>query len=118
MSVRWNIVGLATASGAFALAAIIVVTGGLSGLDQYAVDHWMPQLQPGGTSSSALGSIQFYPKLGSALHAFCNFWTYPASPLVSSLLLLGGCVLLVRRDRRTAAVAWGTVWIAANAVEL
>jgi len=118
MSLRWNLTVLAGAAGAFAVVAIVVVMGGLTGLDQYAVDHWMPQVQAGNASSSALGSIQYYPKLGSALHTFCNVWTYPASPVLSSLLGLGGAAALVRRDRRAAAVAWGVAWIVANAVEL
>ncbi|HZQ03258.1 MAG TPA: phosphatase PAP2 family protein [Gaiellaceae bacterium] len=115
---RASLAAAAAAASAFALLATLVVTGELTGVDQYAVDHWMPEVEPGASSSSALGSIQLYPKPGSALHAFSNFWTYPASPICSTLLLLAGCLLLYRRGRRSAAFAWPVVWVAANAVEL
>jgi len=114
---RQNLAAAVLAAGAFALLAVLVVSGQLTGIDQYAVEHWMPQLEPSG-SSSALGSIQFYPKLDTPLHTFWNFWTYPASPLVSTALLFAACVVLYRRGHRSAALAWPVAWVAANAVEL
>jgi len=117
MSRGWSLAVAAASAAAFALVAVLVVTGALSGVDQYAVDHWMPEVDASETSS-ALGSIQLYPKVGSALQTFADFWTYPASPICSTVLVLAGCVLLRRRGRRGAAVAWPVAWLGANAVEL
>src|SRR5579862_7337124 len=105
------------AAGAFAVVAVLVVSGALSGLDQYAVDHWMVDVQPS-APSSALGAIQFYPRFGSALHTFFDFWTYPASPVFSTAVLAAACVVLYRRGARSAALAWPFAWVAANSIEL
>jgi membrane-associated phospholipid phosphatase len=107
----------AIAAAALAVVGALVVTGAFGGLDQYAVDHWMHHLRPGGRSSSSFAS-ELYPKLGSPLLAFSSVWTYPAAPIVSSLVVLGCCLVLFRRGRRRAAVAWAAVWMLANAVEL
>ena len=115
---RQNAAAGAAAAAAFAVVAALVVTGALTAVDQYAADHWTAHLQVVRGSSSALGSIRLYPRLGNTVQVFCNLWTYPASPLCSSLLLLGGCGVLYRRGRRAAAVAWPLAWVLANAVEL
>jgi membrane-associated phospholipid phosphatase len=111
-----NLAALAALVAAFASLAALVETGALTSLDQYAVDHWMSHLEPGNTSASF--HVELYPKLGRPLQAFCNIWTYPAAPLVSSLIALGCCVVLVRRGRHRAALAWAGAWVLANAVEV
>ena len=114
---RLNLAAAVAAAGAFAVVAVLVVSGALSGLDQYAVDHWMVDVQPS-APSSALGAIQFYPRFGSALHTFFDFWTYPASPVFSTAVLAAACVVLYRRGARSAALAWPFAWVAANSIEL
>jgi membrane-associated phospholipid phosphatase len=111
--------GLAAAAIAVAFAALAatVAAGGLTWLDQYAVDHWMPELRP--HDRPALVSVsQLYPHLRNPVEAVCALWTYPASGIVSGLILVACCVVLDRRGRRSAAVAWAVGWVLANAVEV
>jgi membrane-associated phospholipid phosphatase len=105
-------------AAAFAALGALVVTGALSGIDQYAVDHWMPNFEPSNGSGAGSLAHQFYPHLGSPLQAFCNLWTFPASAFVSGVAIISCCVALVRRGRRDAALAWGGAWLAANLAEL
>ena len=109
---------IVTVAVALAILTALVVSGGISAADQYAVDHWMPLLDPTGGSSPASVTEQFYPHLGGPLQTFCNLWTFPASIPVSGALV-GLCALaLARRGQRTAGLAWVTAWIVANAVEV
>ena len=103
---------------ALAVLAVLVVAGGLTAVDQYAVDHWMPHLDPWGGSSPASIDAQFYPHLGSPLQTFCNVWTFPASVPVSGALVGLCCLVLARRGQRAAGLTWVCAWIAANAVEV
>jgi undecaprenyl-diphosphatase len=106
----------AAAAGLIAVAAV-VVAGGATRIDQYAVDHWMPAFDSSDDDSPLLDVHQLYPYLGSPLQAACNLWTFPASPLVSALVLVAGGVL-ARRGRRDAALAWAVAWVLANAIEV
>ena len=101
-----------------AILATLVVSGALSPVDQYAVDHWMPYLDPSGGSKSLNLVHQLYPHVGSPLQTFCNVWTFPASIFVSAAAIGVCCVVLARRGHRTAAVAWLGAWFVANAVEV
>ena len=111
------VAALAAAVGLAALA-VLVVSGALTRVDQYAVDHWMPKLGKGDDDTAMLSWGQLYPHLGSPLEAVCNLWTFPASPLVSTLVLAAGCWTLARRGRRDAALAWAVAWVLANAAEV
>jgi PAP2 superfamily len=106
----------ATAVG-FGLLAWLVTAGSLSGVDQYAVDHWMPDFEPSAGSSSSLVH-ELYPHLGSPLETFCNLWTFPASPVVSGVVVACCCAAFVRRGRPAAGLAWGGAWLAGNLVEV
>jgi membrane-associated phospholipid phosphatase len=103
---------------ALAVLATLVVAGGLSSIDQYAVDHWMPDFEPSGDAELVNWDHQFYPELGDPLQAFCNVWTFPASAFVSGVVLAVCCVAFVRRGQPRAALAWAAAWTAANVVEL
>jgi membrane-associated phospholipid phosphatase len=116
--VRPSLVAALAAGAGLAVLAVLVVSGALTSIDQYAVDHWMPRLDAGSDDAALLTWGQLYPHLGSALQAACNLWTFPASPLVSTLVLAAGCWTLARRGRRDAALAWAVAWNLANAVEL
>jgi membrane-associated phospholipid phosphatase len=107
----------ATAVG-FGLLAWLVTTGSLSGADQYAVDHWMADFQPSSGASSTSLVHEFYPHLGSPLEAFCNLWTFPASPVVSGVVVACCCAAFVRRGVPAAGLAWGGAWLAGNLVEV
>jgi membrane-associated phospholipid phosphatase len=103
---------------AFAVLASLMVAGRLARIDQYAVDHWMPQAEPSDGSSSTSIVHALLPTLGGPLQAFCNLWTFPASALLSAATLAVCCAVLVRRGQRRAALAWTVAWFAANVVEV
>lgn len=111
------VAALAAGVGLAALAAL-VVAGALTGIDQYAVDHWMPRLEADNGDAALLSWRLLHPHLGAPLQAVYDLWTFPASPLVSTLLLAAGCLVLARRGRRDAALAWAVAWVLANAVEV
>jgi membrane-associated phospholipid phosphatase len=109
---------LAAAAAGFVAVAVVVVAGGAARIDQYAVDHWMPSLHAGADDAAMLSWGQLYPHLGAPLQVLCNLWTFPASPLASSLVVAAGCRTLARRGRRDAALAWAVAFVLANAVEV
>src|SRR5689334_17707627 len=112
----------AIAATAAALAALtaLVLTGTLTGLDNWAIDHVMPGLDPysdvgvvtlnGLWRPFAFDAVWWAKLLGAYL--------YPASFLISGLIATAVCVALYRRGRPIAAVVWLGAWAAANAVEL
>jgi hypothetical protein len=108
-------------AAAFAALAVLVATGALTGIDQWAVDHLMPGL-PGGAQHESTLTEAVVPLLHSswspALDVVGNVVTLPAQVVVSSVLAAVCCLLLWRRDRRRAAISWGVAWIVGNAVEV
>jgi membrane-associated phospholipid phosphatase len=116
--VRRGLVAIGLVAAALVALGAAVAAGGLTRLDQYAVDHWMPELRPGPRGAPLVSVGQLYPHLGSPLDTLCALWTYPASALVSGLVVLACCVVLDRRGRRDAALAWAVAWVLANALEV
>lgn len=110
--------GAIGAAVSLVVLAALVVAGTVSAIDQYAVDHWMPNFEPSSGSTSVSIAHQFYPRLGTPLQAFCNLWTFPASAFVSGAVLALCCVALIRREQRAAALTWGAAWVAANVAEV
>jgi membrane-associated phospholipid phosphatase len=108
-----SLVRLALTSLAFAVLAVLVGTGVLSGFDQYAVDHWMPGLSPGaGKSSLASGLLPYHRSLDAS-----DAVTLPAGFLVSLVIVLAVAVLLERKGRRLLGLLWIVMFLAGNAVE-
>lgn len=111
-------------AAAFGVLAILVAHGGVvHRIDAYAVHHLMPGLQPSTRAPTMAGSIVplRHASVGngpSRVRFAANVWTFPASAGVSALLFAVGCLLLLRRGRRTAAVVWATLWVAGNAIEV
>jgi membrane-associated phospholipid phosphatase len=96
----------------FLLTAILVDHGSFHGVDQYAVDHWMPWLHPHRHGSLfSVGSLivpETRPTLAGTLVAL---WTYPASVVPSGIVVAIVC--------RARGWLWpGVLWVAANVVEL
>jgi membrane-associated phospholipid phosphatase len=119
--VRRGLVAMAGVAVAFGALVALVVSGALTGADQYSVDHLMPAIEPGDMGSAPLfGVDQLYPHPHASrpLDAICDLWTYPASPLISALVLVACCVVLIRRGRRSTALAFAVAWIVVNAVEV
>jgi len=111
---------LGLTAGALVLCAVLVRTGALTGIDDWAIDHVMPALDPhsdaGIVSSSGLWrpfrlDAPWWDKLLDA-------YLYPASFLASAAVVVATCALLARRGRTLPALLWLTAWLGANGVEL
>jgi membrane-associated phospholipid phosphatase len=109
-----------TLAAAYAALAVLVATGAVNGIDQWSIDHLMPGL--GGASVGPTKAEAVVPLLGanwdSPLDYVTNVVTVPAQALVGSAIAAACCVVLARRGRTRAALVWGIVWVAANAVEV
>jgi membrane-associated phospholipid phosphatase len=104
----------ALAAASVALA-ILVDHGVFHGVDQYAVDHWMPWLSRTHHPVVSLRAL-FVPAVVSRswLGTLVDLATYPASAFPSAVVV-GLVALRVRRPLGTLLVA---LWVAANVVEL
>jgi membrane-associated phospholipid phosphatase len=104
---------------AFGIVAVLVVTGEFQWLDQYAVDHWMPGFVPAASSSLEWrGLWRPFPLATPAWQWPLALWTYPASFLVSGLVVLGASVILWRRRQARVALIWIVAWLLGNGLEL
>jgi undecaprenyl-diphosphatase len=105
---------------AAALAALValVAVGALTGLDQYSLDHLMPWLDPRRHEQDGFGGYwrPFSPATTTGAKLLALF-AYPASLLVSALVVLGAASHLWRRGLRVAALAPAAAWLLGNGVE-
>lgn len=103
------------AAAAFAALAGLVAAGGLSGIDQWAVDHTMPGARfTGGTQSLSDALIPLrHVHWHGPVHIAAELVTLPAA-VVPATILFALCCLRVG-GRRAAAL--GLVYVIANAVE-
>jgi len=108
--------GAAAATALAALAAVtaLVATGALRGLDQFAVAHWMPWLEPTHHKLIDLRSLLVPARQGSPGARALDAWTYPASVLVSALVV----AVCAWRVRGRTGLTLVVVWVVGNAVEL
>lgn len=110
---------LATAA-ALAACTVLVLTGALTGIDDWAIDHVMPAIEPHSHGGIVTGSGLWRP---FPLHVawwdkLLHLWLYPASFVVSALTVLALCAVLRGRGAVVAALLWATAWLGANAAEL
>lgn len=106
-----------------ALAAVtgLVLGGVLTRLDEWGLDHVMPGLDPRVPDNGIVSINSLWRPF--ALHTAwwqkaLDLYTYPASVLVSAVLLAIACGVLARRGQRLAALVWLGAWIGASAIEL
>lgn len=95
----------------YAALAVLVATGALAGVDQWAVDHLMPGIERGrkpGLLDAAVPLL--HADWSSPVRVAANVVTLPAQGLVSLAILL---LLLLRREPR-----WLAAWLGGNLVEL
>jgi membrane-associated phospholipid phosphatase len=111
---------VALLAAAFAALAVLVSAGSLTGIDRWAVDHLMPGASFSATKQTTVESI--VPLLGAHwhpwLHGVAEIWTLPAAVLPSLAVAGAGWLVLWRRGRRRAALAWAAAWVAGTAVEV
>jgi membrane-associated phospholipid phosphatase len=118
LSARRALVAAVGCLAVFAVLSVLVVTGKLQWLDQYAVDHWMPGFKPtvaGGLDSRGL--VRPFPLAADTWQRVLDVWAYPASFVVTGLATGVACVVLWRRRHFTAAAIWAAAWLAANAID-
>jgi membrane-associated phospholipid phosphatase len=107
-------------AAAYAALAVLVATGATNGLDQWSVEHLMPGLGDATVAPTTTEAI--VPLLHAAwdtpLAALGNVITLPAQAVIGSVLAAACLLVLVRRGRTHAALAWAVAWIATNAIEV
>jgi membrane-associated phospholipid phosphatase len=97
----------------FVTLAILVELGELTRLDQHAVSHWMPWLEPQHHPMITVSALLVPQTVPSTFGTLVDVWTYPAAVVPSGVIV---ALLLVRRGR--SAAVWAALWVAANVVEL
>ena len=111
---------VAALAAAYAALAVLVVGGTVTGIDQWSVDHLMPGLSSDSVKPTLLEAVVplLHAHWGTALGVIGNVVTLPAQVAISTALAGACCVVLLRRGRRRAAVAWAAVWLAGNVIEV
>jgi membrane-associated phospholipid phosphatase len=105
VSRRSAVAGLAAV---YAALAVLVATGALTGVDQWAIDHLMPGVGLGEEPGLLEAVVPLlHADWGSWLHGAANVVTLPAQSAVSLLILLA-----LREPR------WVIAWLGGNVVEL
>jgi membrane-associated phospholipid phosphatase len=102
----------------FVATAALVAAGAFTRLDQYAVSHLMPWLQPEPHALVTISSLTLPGLEGSPGRKLVDLWTYPAAFVPSALLVLVSAWRMRVRGRVDAAVTSCALWVAGNAVEL
>jgi membrane-associated phospholipid phosphatase len=98
---------------------VLVALGAFTRVDQYAVNHLMPGLEP--RSMHDVTPVDVIAPLGrdrSIWPVLSDLWLYPASVLVSALLVAGCALALRRRGRQRVAALWLGALVAADAIEV
>ncbi len=111
---------VAALAAAYAALAVLVVGGTVTGIDQWAVDHLMPGLSGDSDKATLLEAVVplLHAHWSTALRVVGNVVTLPAQVVISTVLAGACCLVLRRRGRGRAAVAWVAVWLAGTAVEV
>jgi membrane-associated phospholipid phosphatase len=97
----------------FVVLAVLVDLGQFTWLDQYAVSHWMPWLEPKHHPLVTVSGLLLPQTVSSTFGTVVDVWTYPAAVVPSGAIV---ALLLVRAG--WGAAAWAALWVAANVVEL
>src|SRR5262245_27084858 len=112
--------GIAITAAALAAFTVLVVTGALTGIDDWGIDHVMLALDPysHGGLVHLEGLWRPFPLDAVWWDKLLDVYLYPASFLVSALVVAALCTRLARRGAVTPAIVWVGAWLAANAAEL
>ena len=111
---------IAITAAALAVLTVLVVSGALTRIDDWAIDHVMPALDPyshGGIVHLA-GLWRPFPLDAVWWDKLLDVYLYPASFLVSALAVAALCTVLARRGARVPAIVWLGAWLGANVAEL
>lgn len=111
---------LAATAAALAVFTILVLAGATTGIDDWAVDHVMPALDPHSHAGIVTTSGLWRPFPLDAVwwDKLLDAYLYPASFLVSAVAVTLSSALLWRRGSNVPALVWPLAWLAANGAEL
>jgi membrane-associated phospholipid phosphatase len=110
---------IAITAAALAAFTVLVVTGALTGIDDWAIDHVMPALDP----YSHGGLVQFtglwrpFPLDAVWWDKLLDTYLYPASFLASALVVAALCARLAHRGAVVPALIWIGAWLVASGAE-
>lgn len=95
--------------------------GALTRLDEWGLDHVMPALDPRGRGQGIVSFTSLWRPF--PLHVpwwekALDVYMYPASVLISALVVAIACVALMRRGQRLPALVWLVAWLAGSGIEL
>src|SRR5438045_3857581 len=110
---------LLVTAAALAACTVLVLTGALTGIDDWAIDHVMPGIVPRrhGPIVTTTGLWRPFSLHTRWWEKLLEVYDYPASFLVSALAVAVACAALARSHRPVAAVLWLAAWLGANAAE-
>ena len=97
----------------FIALAVLVDLGQFTWLDQHAVSHWMPWLEPQRHPMITVSALLVPQTVSSTFGTIVDVWTYPAAVIPSGVIVV---LLLVLRG--WSAAVWAVLWVGANVIEL
>ena len=109
---------VALSSAALAALIVLVLTGALTGIDDYAIRRLMPWLEPSAPTLIHVRTLFLPESRRTAGATLVALWTYPASPLVSAIVVAACAYVLERRGARRRAIGIVGLWVVANGLEL
>ena len=111
---------LVVTAAALAVCTVLVLTGALTGIDEWAIDHVMPALDPHlhGGIVSGTGLWRPFPLDAAWWEQLLDVYLYPASFVASAVIVAAACAVLLRRGSSVAALLWLGAWLGANGAEL
>lgn len=112
---------LAATAAALAALTALVLAGATTGIDNWAIDHVMPGLDPLDQRARLVHSEGLWRPFAldtTWWEKVLDLFVYPASVLVCVLVLAWAVVVLARSGRVWAALVWPCAWVLANALEV
>jgi undecaprenyl-diphosphatase len=113
---RWLFGGLVAA---LVLVSVGVVAGAFTRADQFALDHFMPWLEPEAAPRGGHSGfwVPFRLHTSNAIKLL-DILTYPCSVLISGLVVGIAAIVLWPRLGAVAALAPAAAWVTGNAIEV
>jgi membrane-associated phospholipid phosphatase len=112
---------IAVTVAALAVLTALVLGGAMNGIDEWALDHLMPALDPTAPGRGLVlgtGLWQPFPLGVSWWQVLLDLYNYPGSAVASAAIAAFACLVLVRRGQRWPALVWLGAWLVGNGIEV